>query len=232
MANGTASGRSHREMSDDTRQTAVRLERTKAARPVHLAIVAPCFNEEQILADSANELMAVVERLKKSGKITPESGIYFVDDGSTDQTWSIIERLHRESPAIRGIRLSRNFGHQGALLAGMMTLREKVDAVVTIDVDLQDEIGVLEQFVDLYRSGHDIVYGVRRKRDTDSLFKRQTALTFYTLLEWMGVEVVYNAGDYRLIGSRPLAQLSEYSEVNLFLRGIFPTMGFKAAQVE
>lgn len=201
-------------------------------RPLNLAVVAPCFNEETILEGSAREILLELNRLKEKGKISPESGVYFVDDGSSDRTWPVIQDLHRKNPEVRGFRLSRNFGHQGAILAGMLTLKDKVDCVVTIDADLQDETGVLERFVDLYQEGNEIVYGVRRGRDTDTFFKRHTAQAFYHLMEWMGVEIVYNHGDYRLVGRRPLEALSGFQEVNLFLRGVFPAIGFRHATVE
>ncbi len=200
--------------------------------PLTVAIVVPCLDEEAILPRSAAELARILTALQQSGRASETSAIYFVDDGSHDRTWALISDLHQSDPMFKGIRLARNFGHQGAILAGMLTVRDQVDTVITIDADLQDDPTVFERFIDLHRDGCEIVYGVRRRRDTDSFFKRNTALAFYSLMEWMGVEIIFNHGDCRLVGKRALEALSQYREVNLFLRGVFPAIGFKKAIVE
>ena len=205
------------------------IENSKA---VTLAIVAPCYNEELILEQSCGELLEQLEQLKAKGRISQNSSIYFVDDGSTDTTWEKVMDLNRKYPCVRGVRLSRNFGHQAAIMAGMTFVGDRYDAIVTLDVDLQDDITTLERFVNLFQEGYEIVYGVRRKRQTDGAFKRWTALAFYRLMSIMGVEIIDNHGDYRLIGRRPLQALADFTEVNLFLRGIFPLMGFKSGRVE
>ena len=197
-----------------------------------LAIVVPCYNESSILNHTAQVLSGKLEEMIGAGQIADASMIVFVDDGSTDETWAIIEDLHREAPArFSGIQLAANRGHQAALLAGLMEARSWADAVISMDADLQDDIDVLPAFVEEYASGHDIVYGVRNDRTSDSFFKRTTAQGFYRLLAWMGVKTVYNHADYRLMSARALEALSEYREVNLFLRGLVPLIGFRQAIV-
>ena len=196
-----------------------------------LYIVIPCFNEEESLPETA---AAVSERLRgliDRGKISPLSRVMFVDDGSKDSTWSLIETLHGQSELFSGVKLSRNRGHQNALLAGLMTAREKADAVISIDADLQDDIEVIDLMTERFLSGCDVVYGVRSSRENDSLFKRFTAEGYYRMLRSMGAEIVFNHADCRLLSKRALEGLSEFQEVNLFLRGIVPMLGFKSDTV-
>ena len=192
-----------------------------------LYIIVPCYNEEAVLQETKNRLLEKTEDLIRRGLISDESRIIFVDDGSKDRTWSMIEDMHDSSKYIRGIKLSRNRGHQNALLAGMMTAKEECDMIVSMDADLQDDIDVLDQFVEKYNSGCEIVYGVRNSRKTDSAFKKRTAESFYSIMRWMGADIVYNHADYRLMSRRALDSLGNYQEVNLFLRGIIPMIGFK-----
>jgi len=194
-----------------------------------LTIVIPCYNEESVVEEAAARLLALLDEMTEQGKVEPSSGLYFVDDGSDDETWSIVKRLSASEARVRGLKLSRNRGHQNALLAGL--LYAPGDALVSIDADLQDDIRVIENMVDAYASGKDIVYGVRAKRDTDATFKRLTAEGFYHLLRFMGVDVVFNHADFRLMSRRALTALREFSEVNLFLRGIVPSIGFPSAIV-
>lgn len=203
-----------------------------ASQPPVIAIVIPCYNESGILNSSARTVSGKLDEMVRAGQIAASSMILFVDDGSTDGTWQIIETLHQEAPArFYGIRLAANRGHQAALLAGMMEARTFADAVISMDADLQDDIGILPAFVEEYRSGHDIVYGVRNDRSADSFFKRTTAQFFYRLQGWMGIKTIYNHADYRLMSARALAALAEYGEVNLFLRGLVPLLGFRQAIV-
>lgn len=195
-----------------------------------LAIVVPSYNEEEVLPESIGQLSGLLGRLLESGKIAADSGIYYVDDGSSDRTWALIEEHAARDSRVHGIKLSRNRGHQNALLAGLLTVPG--DVIVSIDADLQDDINVIEDMMDAYHDGHDVVYGVRRKRDTDTAFKRISAESYYTLLGWMGVAVVFNHADYRLMSRRTLDALREYDEVNLFLRGVIPTIGFPSTTVE
>jgi glycosyltransferase involved in cell wall biosynthesis len=201
-----------------------------AALPV-LAVVVPCFNEEAVLPTTATQLMNVLSDLTKKTKTAAESFIYFVDDGSTDRTWSLIEGLHATHPAIKGLKLAHNAGHQRALLAGMLSLRGKADCVVSADADLQDDVTAIEAMIDEYVQGYDIVYGVRKGRKHDRFFKRSSALLFYKILKWMGVDIVYNHADFRLLSRRALEALSEFREVNLFLRGIVPLLGFRTSRI-
>ena len=201
-------------------------------RPPVLAVVVPCYNEAAILNDTARVLSGKLEEMIRAAQIADSSMIVFVDDGSTDETWAIIENLHREAPArFFGLQLAANRGHQAALLAGLMEARHWADAVISMDADLQDDIDVMPAFVEEYASGHDIVYGVRNDRTSDSFFKRTTAQGFYRLMAWMGVKTIYNHADYRLMSARALEALSEYREVNLFLRGLVPLIGFRQAIV-
>lgn len=196
-----------------------------------LSIVVPCFNEEQVLPTTAQLLLAVLEDLKMKTKISPESFIYFIDDGSGDATWKIIEELHDSNPAVKGLKLAHNAGHQHALLAGMLSLRGKIDCTISADADLQDDISAIEGMIDEYCKGCDIVYGIRKEREHDTLLKKTSALAFYRLMKLMGIDVVYNHADFRLISRRALDTLSEFREVNLFLRGIIPLLGFRTAQI-
>jgi len=194
-----------------------------------LAIVVPCYNEEEVLPETARRLGDLMERMVRAGKVRSESTIRFVDDGSRDRTWQLIEELAASSPRFRGVKLSRNRGHQNALLAGVFSAEG--DAVVTIDADLQDDIEVIAQMVDHFNGGTEIVYGVRESRASDTAFKRGTAEGYYRLLKLMGVDLVFNHADYRLMSRRALQCLQEYSEVNMFLRGIIPLLGFRTATV-
>ena len=194
-----------------------------------LGIVVPCYNEEEVLHEAAKRLQVLVSRLIVSGKISADSKIFFVDDGSRDRTWSLIEELSRQSSAVAGIKLSRNRGHQNALIAGLFTADG--DVLVSIDADLQDDIEVIEQMVDEHRRGMDIVYGVRKKRDSDTFFKRFTAETFYRLIRRLGAESIHNHADYRLMSRRAIEGLRCFDEVNLFLRGIVPLIGYPSSIV-
>lgn len=192
-----------------------------------LAIVVPCYNEEEVLEDTIKQLSGVLSDLIIKKKISNDSFILFVDDGSKDKTWDKIEAAHFSAKYIKGLKLAGNVGHQNALLAGLMHAKEISDATISIDADLQDDISVIEEMVDLWDSGCDIVYGVRSGRKTDSYFKRTTAQGFYKLMKLMGVKSVYNHADFRLMSKRAVEGLSEFKERNLFLRGIVPTIGYK-----
>ena len=196
-----------------------------------LFLVIPCYNEQEVLPETAKRLKEKIAQLCNNGKISTRSRVCFVDDGSKDDTWQIIEQLHREDPLFRGIKLSHNQGHQNALLAGLMTVKDECDAAISMDADLQDDIDAIDQMVDAYLTGNDIVYGVRSDRKKDSAFKRGTAQLFYKLMRHMGADIVYNHADFRLMSRRALDGLSQFKEVNLFLRGIVPMIGFKSAQV-
>ena len=196
----------------------------------NLAIVIPCYNEQEALPHTYPQLEAVRARLIRAGRATEDSRIYFVDDGSSDQTWPIIQGLVACGKPVVGIKLSRNRGHQNALLAGLM--HAGGDAVVSVDADLQDDLGVIDTMMERFTTGVDIVYGVRAKRYTDSFFKRFTAQAFYRVLAWMGVTTVYNHADYRLMSRRSIDALRKYPEANLFLRGIIPLIGFTTCTVE
>jgi glycosyltransferase involved in cell wall biosynthesis len=196
-----------------------------------LYLVVPCYNEEEVLPETARRLEEALTGLMEAGKCGPDSRILFVNDGSRDRTWSLIEQLHETQPHVCGLRLSRNRGHQNALLAGLMAAKELADCVISLDADLQDDISVLGEFLDKYHDGCDVVYGVRKNRDTDTAFKRITAQGFYRFMQLMGVDVVYNHADYRLMSRRALEGLAEYQEVNLFLRGIVPLIGYRSDYV-
>ncbi len=191
----------------------------------------PCYNEEEVLPETSKQLVAKMNSLISAGKISGNSRILFIDDGSKDKTWQMIEELHRNEKLISGLKLSRNRGHQNALLAGLMTAKEHADAVVSLDADLQDDIDAIDAFIDRYEDGCDIVYGVRSSRKTDSIFKRSTAQFFYKLMKWMGAEVVYNHADYRLMSRQAVVALAEFEESNLFLRGMVPMVGFRSDKV-
>jgi polyisoprenyl-phosphate glycosyltransferase len=200
--------------------------------PPKLAIIVPCYNEEEILQSSNEKLLVLLDDLIGKKSIDPASKIFYVDDGSSDRTWEIIEGLTLSGGKAAGIKLSRNFGHQFALLAGLESQAGHFDIYITIDADLQDDIRVMEEMIRLNAEGSSIVYGVRSDRSSDSFFKRQTAQGFYKLMSWMGVKTIYNHADYRLIDSKALDELMRFGEANLFLRGIFPLIGLKYAVVE
>lgn len=196
-----------------------------------LMIVVPCYNEEEILPYSAEKLTEVIKNLIEKSKIASNSGILFVNDGSRDGTWEIIQNEYAKNPYVYGLGLAGNVGHQNALFAGLQTAAEICDFSISIDADLQDDIEVIEQMVDEYLSGADIVYGVRSERKTDTFFKRFTAQSFYRIMEMMGVKTVYNHADFRLMSARAMKQLGQYKERNLFLRGMVPLIGYKTATV-
>ena len=191
-----------------------------------LYIVVPCYNEEEVLPETSKRLRAKLEALISAGTVSPSSRILFVNDGSRDRTWELITRLHEDCPLFSGVCLSRNRGHQNALLAGLMTARELADVTVSMDADLQDDVDAVDAMLQKHAEGADIVYGVRSKRKKDSFFKRFTAESFYKLMRFLGADTVYNHADYRLMTRRALDGLAEFEEVNLFLRGIVPMIGY------
>lgn len=193
-----------------------------------LYLVIPCYNEEAVLHETAKQLLEKMNSMFDRGMISRESKIMFVNDGSRDKTWEIIQELHESNPIYSGVKLSRNKGHQNALLAGLMTAKEKADMAISLDADLQDDVDVIDKMVEKYYEGNDVVYGVRSARDTDTFFKKFTAEGFYKIMQAMGVEIVFNHADYRLMSKRALEGLSEFREVNLFLRGIVPLIGYKS----
>lgn len=197
-----------------------------------LYIVVPCYNEEEVLPETSKRLKEKVESLVKAEKISKKSRILFVNDGSKDRTWEIISALHAADPVFSGVDLSRNRGHQNALLAGLMTAKDKCDMCISMDADLQDDVDAVDRMVEEYYAGCDIVYGVRSSRKKDTFFKRFTAEGFYRLINWMGAETVFNHADYRLMSRRALEGLAEFKEVNLFLRGIVPMVGYRTGMVE
>lgn len=192
-----------------------------------LYTVIPCYNEEEVLKETASRLIEKYKSLIANDKISKNSRIVFVNDGSKDKTWDIIKELHEENVIYSGINLSRNRGHQNALLAGLMTAKDYADMVISMDADLQDDINAMDKMIDSYLAGSDIVYGVRNKREKDTFFKKFTAEGFYKIMNKMGAEVVFNHADYRLMSKKALEGLSNYKEVNLFLRGIVPMIGYK-----
>ncbi|MED9911503.1 MAG: glycosyltransferase [Ruminococcus sp.] len=196
-----------------------------------LYLVIPCYNEEEVLPETSKQLRAKMETLMAAGKISKESRIVFVNDGSKDRTWEIIESLHKENPLFQGIKLSRNKGHQNALLAGLMTVKEHCDMAISMDADLQDDIDAIDGMLEKYAEGCDIVYGVRNARDTDTAFKRKTAEGYYKVMGLLGADIVYNHADYRLMSKRALNGLEQFKEVNLFLRGVVPMIGYKSDKV-
>ena len=196
-----------------------------------LYIVIPCYNEEAVLPITAPMFLKKITDLAAAGKISPESRVLFVNDGSKDRTWQIITELANSDPHYIGISQSRNRGHQNAVLAGLMEAKDRCDITISIDCDGQDDINAMDAMVDAYRDGCEIVYGVRSKRDTDTFFKRFTAEGFYKLLNAMGAEVVYNHADYRLMSARALQEFAKFKEVNLYLRGMVPLVGFKSTVV-
>jgi glycosyltransferase involved in cell wall biosynthesis len=199
---------------------------------ITLATISPCYNEEAVLRHSAERLTELFNRMIADGLISENSVIVFVNDGSRDRTWEIIGQLHAENKFVRGINMSRNVGHQNAIMAGMMTAREWADAVVTIDADLQDDIECIPKMVKHFNEGYDIVYGVKVSRQADSFMKRTTAQAFYKIQNSMGVESVYNHADFRLMSRRALDMLGDYKEHNLYLRGLIPLIGLPSTTVD
>ena len=197
-------------------------------KPARLYVVVPCYNEEAVLPETSKRLREKMNALRAAGKISEHSRVMFVNDGSSDQTWPIISRLHEQEPEMfSGVNLSRNRGHQNALLAGLLTAVNYADMIISMDADLQDDINAVDAMVDAYHEGYEVVYGVRSKRDKDTFFKRFTAEGFYKVMKALGVDIVFNHADYRLMSRRAVEGLSQFSEVNLFLRGIVPQIGYK-----
>ena len=193
-----------------------------------LFCVIPCYNEQEVLPETSSRIREKLNDLIAKNKIDADSRIVFVNDGSKDATWDIITRLHSEDPIFQGINLSKNMGHQNALLAGLMTVKDHCDCAISLDADLQDDINAIEAMIDKFNEGTDVVYGVRSKRTTDTFFKRFTAIGFYKVMNSLGANTVYNHADYRLMSRRALLGLAEFGEVNLFLRGIVPMVGYKS----
>lgn len=196
-----------------------------------LAIVVPCYNEEEVLPDSISILKGVLNEMKAAHSINEKSFILLVDDGSRDRTWEIIKENHDKSDDVWGQKLSKNCGHQSALLSGLMTVKDRADISISIDADLQDDVRVISEMVDKYHEGCEIVYGIRGSRKKDSFFKRSTAQGFYKLLSSMGVKTIYNHADFRLMSKKALEELSQYHESNLYLRGLIPLLGLKTGEV-
>lgn len=194
-------------------------------------LVVPCYNEELVLDETTKRLTEKLFSMQEKGLTDNKSRILYVDDGSKDKTWSIIENLSQSFPQVEGLKLAHNRGHQNAVLAGLMTAKEHCDCVISLDADLQDDVDALDQFMEKFIEGCDVVYGVRKARDKDSLFKKATAEGFYTFMKLLGVDIVFNHADYRLMSRRALEALEEYSEVNLFLRGIVPLIGYRSDYV-
>jgi len=197
-----------------------------------LYLVLPCYNEEAVLNETASQLLAIMTAMMERGMISNKSKIMFINDGSKDHTWEIIESLHKQNPIFSGVCLSRNKGHQNALLAGLMTAKEYADITISLDADLQDDINIIEKMIVKYQQGNEIVYGVRSARKKDTLFKKTTAKCFYKFMKLLGVDIVFNHADYRLMSKTALKALSQFEEVNLFLRGIVPLIGFQSTTVE
>ena len=216
--------RGSRPALDQASETSTVKKASLSKHRVDLSIVVPCYNEEAVLPETIQRLTELLQYLIDKGKITSDSCVYYVDDGSRDRTWNLIETLAKTNSTVRGIKLSRNRGHQNALLAGLLTV--KGEAVISIDADLQDDLSAIEEMLYDYAAGYDIVYGVRGSRKTDTFFKSFTARSYYHLLSVMGVEIIYNHADYRLMSRRVIDALKEFGEVNLFLRGIIPQLGF------
>ena len=193
--------------------------------------VIPCYNEEAVLPETTRRMTDKLNAMRAAGLIGEKSRILYVDDGSKDRTWKLVSQFNRENPWVEGVKLSHNRGHQHALLCGLMSAMPRCDAAISMDADLQDDIDALDQFVKKFQEGCDVVYGVRNKRDTDTWFKRTTAEGFYKVMQLLGVDVVFNHADYRLMSKRALEALSEYREVNLFLRGIVPLIGYRSDYV-
>lgn len=199
---------------------------------IRLSIVSPCYNEEAVIEESASRLAELLCMLVEKQKISSDSFVLYVNDGSKDQTWELIKSIHASNPMIHGLGLACNVGHQNAIMAGMMKVRTMCDAVVTIDADLQDDLNAIEKMIDLYEQGNDVVYGVKVSRQADPLAKRVSAQMFYKLQQSMGVETVYNHADFRLVSRKTLCILAHYPERNLYLRGVIAKMGLKSATVE
>lgn len=199
---------------------------------IRLATVSPCYNEEEVLEHSVERLTALFDQMVAEGRISADSFMLFVNDGSRDRTWTLIEQLHRENKYVKGIDLARNVGHQRAILAGMMKAKEMADAVVTIDADLQDDLAAIPKMVDHFKAGYDVVYGVKVSREADPVMKRMSAQAFYKLQRKMGVESVFNHADFRLMSRRALEMLSEYKERNIYLRGMIPMIGLPSTTVD
>ena len=196
-----------------------------------LAVVVPCYNEEPVIEETARRLLEALAGLRAKSKIADGSFVYFVDDGSGDGTWGRVAALHARHPEIRGLKLAGNVGHQNALLSGILEVKDRADCAVSIDADLQDDVEAIERMVDGFAEGNDVVYGVRRQRATDTVWKRQSAQFFYRFIRLMGVDVVYNHSDFRLLSRRVMDSLAGFREVNLFLRGIVPSIGFQSTIV-
>ena len=193
--------------------------------------VIPCYNEEEVLPETVKRLTEKLAQMQRDGLAGENSRMLLVDDGSKDKTWEMISAFHKENPFVEGVKLAHNRGHQNALLCGLMTAKDRCDCAISLDADLQDDTDVLDEFVRKYLDGCDVVYGVRNKRDTDTFFKRTTAEGYYKVLKALGVDIVFNHADYRLMSKRALEGLSEYKEVNLFLRGIVPLIGYRSDYV-
>ncbi len=198
---------------------------------IKLFLVIPCYKEQEVLPETSARLKRKMQQMIEQNRISPASRVVFVNDGSTDKTWEMIQELHKEDRLFSGIDLSRNRGHQSALLAGLMTVKDIADVTISMDADLQDDIDAIDQMLDQYFNGCDIVYGVRSKRQTDTFFKRFTAESFYHLMRWLGADIVFNHADYRLMSQRALQGLSQFKEVNLFLRGLVPLVGYRSGIV-
>lgn len=196
-----------------------------------LYLVVPCYNEQEVLDETTKRLNQKLTDLIRSDRIHESSRILYVNDGSRDQTWGIISRLHEEYPYVCGLNLSRNRGHQNAVFAGLMYAKEHADVAISLDADLQDDINAIDEMVEKYYAGNDVVYGVRSSRKKDTFFKKTTAEGFYKMMAWMGVDIVFNHADYRLMSKRVLEQLADYKEVHLFLRGIVPLIGYPSDKV-
>jgi len=196
-----------------------------------LAILVPCFNESEVLSHSTQQLLLVLTDLIAKEKIAENSFIYFIDDGSTDNTWELITAQHHKHPQIKGLKLSRNFGQQKALYAGLMHIKDKIDCVISMDADLEDSILVIENFIDHFHQGFEVVYGVRKQRSFDGFFKKYSALLFYQLMKLLGTKIIPNHSDFRLTSKRVIYCLEQFAEFNLFLRGIFTLIGFKSCNV-
>jgi len=196
-----------------------------------LGIIIPCYNEEEGLKETSNHLQTLLMQMIKSGKIAANSFICYVDDGSTDRTWQIIESFSKQSDLFKGIKLSRNFGHQNALISGLMQLKSDADALISMDADLQDDVQLINEFVAKFKEGYEVIYGVREDRSKDTHFKRISAEFFYRFQTYMGIDTVSNHADYRLLSSKALQTLSEFKEINPFLRGIVPLMGYRSCSL-
>ncbi|MEG1570987.1 MAG: glycosyltransferase family 2 protein, partial [Clostridia bacterium] len=196
-----------------------------------LMVVIPCYNEEEVLPETSRRLVEKMNSLMERGMIDRGSRVLLVNDGSKDRTWAMITELHEKNPLFEGVNLSRNRGHQNALLAGLMTAKDRCDLSISMDADLQDDMDAMDRFIEQFAQGCDVVYGVRNKRDTDTAFKRGTALLFYRLMKGLGVDITFNHADYRLMSNRALVALSSFGEVNLFLRGLAPLVGFQSGVV-